>query len=98
MNRQKPQSVQPQVRQSEKLKSSQAIRIRRTKVHKQSVRSVSLPVRSKSDVFIEIAGHQSRLARLFQELAAMEDIDELQEEENKEQEEEELNDEDDGFF
>ena len=98
MNRQKLRSVQPPFGQFEKLESSKAIRVHRTKVQKPSIRSVSLPVQSKSNVFIDIEGHQSRLAQLFQELTAIEDIDEVQEQENKELEEEELDDEDDGFF
>lgn len=59
---------------------------------------VSLTLRSKGDVLIEIAGHKCSLTRLYQEFAVIKHNDEFEEEENVGRKEKKDDDDDNKFF
>ena len=82
------QSIRMQSRRSEMVRAATAILAQPAKVTKQPRRSVTLPVRSRKDIYTEIAGYYTAIARLNQELAAMEEDIEEQEGEKAENEEE----------
>ena len=84
------QDIQKKSRQSQTVRSITGIRARPAKVYKRDMRSVSLPVRSKEEIYMEIAGHFAAISRLNQELAAVEKQIEEVEEEGEEEEENEL--------